>query len=31
MEIIDDVTSKINKYPLIDNKISDPINLLKIF
>ena len=29
MEIIDDVTSKINKYPLIDSKISDQVNLLK--
>ena len=29
LEIIDDVTSKINKYPLIDSKISDQVNLLK--
>ena len=28
-KIIDDVTSKINKYPLIESKINDQVNLLK--
>ena len=29
LEIIDDVTSKINKYPLIESKIKEQVNLLK--
>ena len=28
-EIIDEVTSKLNKYPLIENKIKDQVTLLK--
>jgi len=28
-EIIDEVTSKLNKYPLIENKINDQVTLLK--
>ena len=28
-EIIDGITSKINKYPLIESKVNDQVNLLK--
>ena len=28
-EIIEDVTSKIEKYPFVENKINDQVNLLK--
>ena len=29
IEVIEEVTSKINKYPLIESKINDQVNLLK--